>query len=347
MRGPRLAACLVVSAVAAGCGTVHAAPGTTATTSSRVAQAFVATAARAPSPARRIHAVRAALTRWRLPAPVYRTVAVATGGRIYVLGGHDAAGATIDTVDALNPATGRSRIAGRLALPTHGAAAGLLGGRVLVIGGASDTVHTVVQQFIPARGAARIVGALPGARADVTAAVLGRTLVLVGGFDGVGPQSAIWASGDGRHFRAVARLRQAVRYPAAVAAGHCVYVFGGLISGGEYDGRFSDLVQRVCHGRRWTSGVAGRLPVPVAHAMGALLDGQILVLGGSTPRGPSAWILRFDPSGGAVRRAGRLPRPLTDAAIATIAGSAYLLGGISSGGPVASVVRVTAAAGPA
>lgn len=309
------------------------------------------TLARRPAGLRTL-TIRTGLTRWQLPAPVYRTAAVATRGRIYVLGGHDAGGATIDTVDALDPATGRSWIAGRLAVPTHGAAAGLLGGRILVLGGAADSVRDLVQQFIPDRRVARVVGTLPGARADVTAAVVGRTLVLVGGFDGVGPQGGVWASADGRRFHTIARLRQAVRYPAAVAAGDCVYVFGGLISGGEYDGRFSDLVQRVCLGRRRAAAIVGRLPAPVAHAMGALLDGQILVFGGSTRRGPSAAILRFDPSSRRVRdrvtRAGRLPRPLTDGAVATIGGTAYLLGGISDGGPVASVlkVRVTAATGP-
>jgi hypothetical protein len=30
-----------------------------------------------------------------LPAPVYRTVAVVAGGRIYVLGGHDVAGGSV------------------------------------------------------------------------------------------------------------------------------------------------------------------------------------------------------------------------------------------------------------
>jgi N-acetylneuraminic acid mutarotase len=72
----------------------------------------------------------------RLPAPVYRTTAVVAGGRIYVLGGHDSAGGTISDVYAVDPSTGRSRRAGELTLPTHGAAAGVLGGRILVFGGA-------------------------------------------------------------------------------------------------------------------------------------------------------------------------------------------------------------------
>jgi hypothetical protein len=90
----------------------------------------------------------------RLPAPVYRTVAVTADGRIYVLGGHDAAGGTITEVYVFAPGSGVSRPAGALALATHGAAAANLGGRSLVFGGASSSVHDVVQQFFPRAAAA-------------------------------------------------------------------------------------------------------------------------------------------------------------------------------------------------
>lgn len=80
----------------------------------------------------------------RLPAPVYRTTAVVAGGRIYVLGGHDSAGGTINDVCGVDPASGRSHRAGSLALPTHGAAAAFLGGRIFVFGGAASTVHDAV-----------------------------------------------------------------------------------------------------------------------------------------------------------------------------------------------------------
>jgi N-acetylneuraminic acid mutarotase len=140
---------------------------------------------------------------------------------------------------AFDPAAGASTEAGTLALPTHGEAAAVLGGRLLVFGGASSAVHDIIQQFDPAQRRAVILGRLPGPRADVTAAVTGHTIALVGGFDGVRPQDEVWASTDGSDFRVIARLPQAVRYAAAVADGDSVYVFGGLISGGEYDGRFS------------------------------------------------------------------------------------------------------------
>jgi streptogramin lyase len=290
--------------------------------------------------------VRASQLRWTLPAPVYRTVALSSGRSIYLLGGHDAAGATTGTVERVDIVDGAVRVAGRLAAPTHGAAAAALGGGLLVFGGASTTVHDLVQRFDPHTGSARVIARLPDARADLTAAIVGHTVVLIGGFDGIGPQRDVWISSDGRRFHTIAKLPQAVRYPAVVGDGDCAYVFGGLISGGEYDGRFSNLVQRVCVSGHPSATVIGRLPMPVAHAMGALIAGRLLVMGGSTPSGPSASILQFDPSRRQLVRVGRLPHPLTDAAVATVGQRAYLLGGVW-GRPLAGVIEVRLVAGRA
>ncbi len=46
----------------------------------------------------------------------------------------------------------------------------------------------------------------------------------------------------------------------------------------------------------------------------ASADGQILIIGGSTPAGASDAIYRFDPATGRVRQIGRLPHPITHAA---------------------------------
>ena len=283
--------------------------------------------------------IRATRTGWRLPAPVYRTVAVVASGRIFLLGGHDSGGGTISDVYGLDPRTGRSARAGTLALPTHGAAAATLAGRILVFGGASSFVHNVVQAFNPATGKARVIGSMPRARADVTAAVVGRQAVLSGGFDGVGPQSDVWATADGKSFRVVARLPQPVRYPAVAVHGSDVYVFGGLLSGGEYNGTFTTAIQRL-HLPTGAATIVGHLPTPLAHAMGTAIGGRLLVVGGSTPARTSAAILRFNPATAKVSRVGTLPAPITDAAVATIEDTTYLLGGVSGGRPLDTVTLV-------
>jgi N-acetylneuraminic acid mutarotase len=273
-----------------------------------------------------------------LPAPVYRTVAVAADGRIYVLGGHDLAGGSVTGVEVFDPTTGVARAAGTLSYQTHGAAAANLDGRILVFGGASTAVHDVVQQFFPQTGRSRIIGVMPSVRADVTAVVVGRQVVLVGGFDGVGPQSPVWATRDGRHFSVVAHLQQPVRYAAVAALGDNVYAFGGLISGGEYNGSFSDDIQRIDL-QTGSSRIVGHLPTQLAHAMAANLHGTIYVIGGSAPSGPSSAIRRFDPHDGRTRPGGILPHPLTDAAVAAIGSTIYLLGGISNA-PLSTITSI-------
>jgi N-acetylneuraminic acid mutarotase len=284
--------------------------------------------------------VRVSSPGWHLPQPVYRTTATVAQGRIYVLGGHDAAGGSITDVYRLDPRNGRSRKVGSLALQTHGSAAATLAGRILVFGGASTSVHDAVQWFRPWSGRTSVIGHMPRQRADVTAAVVGKRVVLIGGFDGYGPQRDVWATGDGKHFRVVAHLPQPVRYPAVAVRGNDVYVFGGLLTGGEYDGTFTTDIQRI-HLPTGSTAIVGHLPTPLAHAMAAVLDGRILVLGGSTGASTSAAILRFDPARNRAFRAGSLPDPLTDAAVGTIGSTAYLLGGAGSNGqPLSTVVRV-------
>jgi Kelch motif protein len=224
---------------------------------------------------------------------------------------------------------GASRDARRASRSRRTAPPADLHGRILVFGGASTTVHDAVQRFFPTSGRSQLIGHLPTVRADITAAVVGQRVILIGGFNGAGPQRTVWATRDGRHFKVLARLPQAVRYPAAAALGRAVYVFGGLISGGEYTGRFSNAIQRVSlpSGR---ARIVGRLPTPLAQGMAAVIGGHIYVLGGSTPAGPTATVRRFDPATGRTVPAGRLAHPRTDAAVATVGHTIYLLGGTSN-----------------
>lgn len=67
-------------------------------------------------------------------------MAVADGRYVYLLGGIDPAGATVDTIYRLDPASGTTKRAGKLQAPTHGAAALRLRQLVFVFGGAGPPV---------------------------------------------------------------------------------------------------------------------------------------------------------------------------------------------------------------
>lgn len=194
---------------------------------------------------------------------------------------------------------------GALAEPTHGAAAVTAGGRIVVFGGAATAVHTAVQSFDPSTGVTTVTGSLPGPRADLAAAIAGGRPVLLGGFDGSGPLNSVLIASGTASFRTLTRLPQAVRYPAVAVSGGDIYLFGGLLSGGEYTGTFTPLIQQI-DPATGTARIARRLPYPVAHAKAVVLGGQILILGGSTPQGLTSDILRFDPARQAITLVGRL-----------------------------------------
>ena len=104
------------------------------------------------------------------------------------------------------------------------------------------------------------------------------------------------------------------------ASGGTAYIIGG------YDGvNWLDTILAWRPGSRVR--VVGHLPVGPRYAAAAAVDGQILIMGGSTPTLASNAIYRFDPATGHVRRIGRLPQPTTHATAATLGSFAYLIGG--------------------
>lgn len=278
-------------------------------------------------------------TPWRLPFPVYRTVATALRGNLYVLGGIDPAGQTIANVERIDPADGSVRPYGALAEPTHGAAVVAVAGNAVVYGGASTAVHTIVQLFDPATAKTTVIANLPAARADLAAAIVGDRTVLLGGFDGYGPLSSVLIGTPRSGFRALTELPVAVRYPGVVSVGTDVLLFGGLLSGGEYTGTFSSVIQEVNVGTH-SARIVGHLPYAVAHAKAAVVGGQVLVVGGSTPSGPTSDILDFDVGRGTTSLIGHLPESLTDGALAVLDGVAYFTGGIMTSGPSDRVVSI-------
>lgn len=160
--------------------------------------------------------------------------------------------------------------------------------------------------------------------------------MLLGGFNGYAPLNSVLVGHGTTGFHTFATLPVAVRYPAVVLQGHEVDLFGGLLAGGEYSGTFTADIQQVdlATGR---ARVIGHLPYPVAHAKATVLEGQIIVVGGSTPSGPTADILRFDAATRAVSVVGRLPFALTDGALVRIQKRAYVLGGLSASAPLSQI----------
>jgi hypothetical protein len=258
---------------------------------------------------------------YQLPAGISREVVLARGSDLLIIGGLNQRSVTTSAITVLNPVTGRTTRAGRLADPSHDAAGALLGGRPYLFGGGVAASLAAVQS-LRLGGTASVTGQLPGPRSDLSSVTVGSTAYLVGGYDGASYDAAVLATSNGSTFRTVARLPVPVRYAAVAATGTSIWVFGGLTPAGP-----TRDIQRVSlvTGR---AAVVGHLPAPVSGATAVSLAGQIFVAGGLRASGAACRdVLALDPAHRSVTRAGTLPVPASNAAAAVAGGTAFVVGG--------------------
>ena len=258
---------------------------------------------------------------YQLPAGISREVVLARGSDLLIIGGLNQRSVTTSAITVLNPVTGRTTRAARLADPSHDAAGALLGGRPYLFGGGVTASLAAVQSLRRA-GQASVTGQLPGPRSDLSSVTVGSTAYLVGGYDGASYDAAVLATGNGSTFRTVATLPVPVRYAAVADTGHDIWVFGGLTPAGP-----TRDIQRVnlATGR---AAIAGHLPAPVSGATAVTLAGRVFVIGGLSASGAaSRAVLAFDPAHRSVTAAGTLPVPDSNAAAAVVGGTAFVVGG--------------------
>ena len=263
---------------------------------------------------------------YQLPAAVSREVLLPTASGLLIIGGLTRSGISVSTVMDLDPVTGSTRPAGRLAQATHDAAGLVLGGRAFVLGGGTASSVPTVQAFTPGTPAT-VTGAMTQARSDSSGVSAGPAGYVIGGYDGSRLDPEVLATRDGRHFRVAARLPVPVRYAATAAAGGLIWVFGGQTAAGP-----TDVIQRI-NPATGAAAVVGHLPRPVQGAAALSLGGQVYVAGGAG----TSDVLRFDPATSRVSAAGELPVPVGYAAAAVTGGAGYLVGGEDNGRPVPAV----------
>jgi hypothetical protein len=321
------------------------------TTSTSAAGAGAGGSAKAVVVAHGPPSLEAGITPWQLPVALSRSSVVTSGGGFTVLGGLAASQSSVDSVYAVDPVRGTVLADGRLATAVHDAAAAVLGTSDVVLGGGSpDTVPTV--QSIPSvaeptptstatpERAGTVIGALPTPRSDLAVATVRRahgatTAYVVGGYDGTSYLPQVLATTDGLHFSSVASLTVPVRYPAVVAQGGLLYVFGGQIASPGVDAAATDdiqVVDPVAH----TARVIAHLPQPVYGAAAFVIGGDLYLAGGQVPGGPTVTTIdAFVPSTRAVLDAGLLPQAEAFGGYTTV-GTGKTAVGYIVGGEVAS-----------
>ena len=82
---------------------------------------------------------------YQLPAGISREVVLARGPDLLIAGGLATRSAPTAAVRVLNPVTGATSRAGRLAAPTHDAAGVMIGGHALIFGGGQRAITATVQ----------------------------------------------------------------------------------------------------------------------------------------------------------------------------------------------------------
>jgi hypothetical protein len=120
-----------------------------------------------------------------LAVGVRYAAAAPLGSTLYVFGGEQNGNAT-EQIQAVDVASGTTRVVGRLPVALAHASAVVLAGQIFVAGGRSgSTLSRTIWRFDPRTGAVASAGLLPVAAADAGAAVVGDTAYLVAG---AGPQ---------------------------------------------------------------------------------------------------------------------------------------------------------------
>ena len=258
-----------------------------------------------------------------LPAVASRVAAVALpGGKVVALGGL-VGGSSSDWVLAGSPRS--LRRVGRLPVPTHDAAAALIGRAVYLFGGGEQTSSPSIVRVDPGTGRATRAGTIGEPLSDLGAVSIGGSAYLVGGYTGSRFATAVLHYRPGKAPTVVARLPIGLRYAGVAALGNRIYVAGGITPTGT-----SNAVYAVDVRSRTVTQVA-TLPGAVAHAPLVAIGRRLYLVGGVDSAGRTRTsILAVDPSDGSIAAAGRVPVPLADAAAVASRGKAYVLGGTGS-----------------
>jgi N-acetylneuraminic acid mutarotase len=223
---------------------------------------------------------------WRrlpdLPVGVHHAMAVAAGGRLYVLGGYDVAGTPLRGVYVLE--RGRWRALPRMPFARAAAGAGVARGKIVVAGGVTSGATRLARNALAfdlrTRRWAVVPGPSPREHLGVTSlggvvyAVAGRTSGLDTNlltFESYRPGDRAW-----RRLQPVPDPRGGTG--AAALAGHVVSV-----GGEEPAGTIAEVLAYRVADRRWVR--LADLPTP-RHGVGvAALGGRVYVVGGGPEPG--------------------------------------------------------------
>jgi serine/threonine-protein kinase PknK len=229
------------------------------------------------------------------------------------------------TAHAARPVSLRvTRSLGPLPAARTGAAAAVLGSKIVVNGGLSAAGTSTATVFIVGPNGAQQPGSsLPSPVHDAAATTIGNRLLLFGGGQAEGTDQIVEVLPGPS--RSIATLPQPLSDLAAVSINGLAYVFGGwngaTLNRGVYAVRADGTIDRV-----------GALPVGVRYPAAGALGGELILAGGETAtEQPTAIAWEFDPRTRTARRLPDLPVATDHTSGAVVDGHFCVLGGLRAG----------------
>lgn len=274
-------------------------------------------------------------------AAVPRTEVTAAlfGADVYVVGGFDAAGQPVDTVEMFNPETWVWSMGPALPSAVHHSAAVVFDEQLYVAGGLTGTDFAPTKDVWVLRGDAWQPGpALPEPIGAHGAAVLNDRLYIAGGNQADGASTgAVYSLGKGE---ASWRAEQAMPTPrnhlAVASATGKLYAIGGRDA-------TTTIMQTVeifdPLSGQWQTGAS--MPTGRSGIASAVLDGEIYIFGGESTERTFSDAESYDPVTGTWSKLPPMPAPRHGLGATVFGNSIYLfLGGPQPGLTVSSDVQV-------
>ena len=255
----------------------------------------------------------------------YEFQAIASDGRIFILGGMDETSELAQRVIALDLASNRWATKGPLRKPRYFHCGASLHGRLYVLGGAGDDrsegTLASAERYDPALDRWETVPDLPHRRSHAVAVARGDRLYVIGGYakdrgnvgevDIFDPRTNAWSAGP--------PLPVAVHGCAAAVVDGVIHVMGGDEAPRQH---------LVLHEDAWKP--AAPLPAGRLFARAEESGGRLYLVGGGSNEDSSEFrsMLEYDPATDSWSRKADAPHPFYHFDTAAVGGRIFAIGGI-------------------
>ena len=206
--------------------------------------------------------------------------AVAVGGRLYVIGGHNASG-ELGAVQSFDAATSAWKVQASMPTPRHQMAVGVINGIIYVAGGCCPTSN-VLEAFDPRHNTWTTKALMPIATEPAGTVANGILYAIGGNAHGFCTNAVQAYNASTNTWALVSPMLTPRCHLAAVTVSGLIYAIGGTDTSGNLHLQTMEVYDPVSD--RWSP--AANMPTGRCLLAAAALDSKIYVLGGNNPEEP-------------------------------------------------------------